>query len=124
MNMRDTILAARLGEPCTDANGITTAEFRFSAEAPVFAGHFPGNPLLPGVFQLEMTRVVAEMLLGATLAIREVVKAKFTSPIVPGETVQVDLRPLVETPLFQARATVRVGDRAAGEVILQLARES
>lgn len=124
MNLRETILAARLGEPRPNANGTTTTEFRFGGEAPVFAGHFPGNPLLPGVFQLEMTRVAAETLLGATLAIREVVKAKFTSPIVPGETVQLDLKPLADAPLIQARATVRVGDRAAGEVILQLARES
>jgi 3-hydroxyacyl-[acyl-carrier-protein] dehydratase len=123
MNMRDTILAARLGEPHTDASGATTAGFRFEADVPVFAGHFPGNPLLPGVFQLEMTRVVAEMVLGGTLAIREVIKAKFTSPIVPGEVVQVDVKPLVEAPLMQARAIVRVGDRTAGEVILQLARE-
>lgn len=30
--------------------------FSFAAEEDTFKGHFPNHPILPGVFQLEMTR--------------------------------------------------------------------
>ena len=63
MTMQSSIAAARIGEPKHNADGTAIFEFRFGADDPVFAGHFPNRPLLPGIFQLEMARVAAESVL-------------------------------------------------------------
>ena len=58
----------------------------------MFAGHFPDRPMLPGVFQLEMAHVAAESVLNCPLAVREIPKAKFQRPILPGEIVRLELK--------------------------------
>jgi 3-hydroxyacyl-[acyl-carrier-protein] dehydratase len=120
--MRNSILNARLGGPRQNVNGTTTFEFRFRAGDPVFAGHFPNRPLLPGIFQLELTRLAAESLLNCPLTIREIVKAKFQQPVLPEEILRVDLKLTEKNGTIQARAEFSVGGRMAGETNLLLWR--
>ncbi|MHC4973279.1 MAG: hypothetical protein ACYTG3_13205 [Planctomycetota bacterium] len=65
------------------------ATFTFDKELDVFSGHFPGYPLVPGVFLIEAVRGAAERATEAPLLIRRVVDAKFTAEVGPGETVTV-----------------------------------
>ena len=120
--MRDSIGAARIGDPSHNADGATVFEFKFGAEDPTFAGHFPGRPILPGVFQLEMTRVAAESVLNCPLFVREIRKAKFQRPILPGETVRAELKLSGQDDTIQARASFSVGGQPAGETVLILWR--
>ena len=64
------------------------ARFRFPAELEVFEGHFPGHPLVPGVFLIEGVRVVAERILGKPLRIARVRDAKFVAIVEPDVTVE------------------------------------
>ncbi|HSY74823.1 MAG TPA: hypothetical protein VK810_05080, partial [Dongiaceae bacterium] len=73
--MQSSIAAARMGESRQNADGTNVFEFRFGADDPMFAGHFPNRPLLPGVFQLEMARAAAESVLNCPLTVREISKA-------------------------------------------------
>ncbi len=120
--MQRSISAARIGEPQQNPDGTNVFEFRFGADDPTFAGHFPNRPLLPGVFQLEMTRVAAETVLDCPLAVREISKAKFQRPILPDETVRLELKLSETTETIQARANFSVKGQAAGETILLLWR--
>jgi 3-hydroxyacyl-[acyl-carrier-protein] dehydratase len=122
MTMRRSIQAAQIHGPLAGADGSWVGEFCFGADAPVFAGHFPGNPILPGVFQLELTRLMAEAVLKSPLAVREITKAKFRLPISPGETVRVELKLTDKDGAIQARASFSVGNQPAGDSILVLAR--
>lgn len=122
MTMRESITAARISGPCEQSDGATAFEFRFSANDPTFAGHFPTRPVLPGVFQLEMARVGAECVLKSSLAVREISKAKFLRPIVPGEIVRLDLKIWEQKDTIQARAHFSVGGKPAGETLLRLWR--
>ena len=124
MTMLDSIHAARLGEPQWQPDGSTVQEFRFPASDAVFAGHFPGHPLLPGIFQLEITRGMAESVLGGKLSVRAVTKAKFLRPIIPGETVRVALKSTEKADTIQVRARLTVIGQSAGEVMLEVAREA
>ena len=124
MNMKCSVAAAQIGQPPQEADDRTVFEFRFAADDPVFAGHFPGNPILPGVFQLELTRMVAEVVLKCPLALREVSKAKFRLPISPGETIRVELKVTEKDGAVQARASFAVGGQPAGETILLLGRSA
>jgi len=122
MTMRDSIAAARVGEPATNAEGVTVLEFCFSPDDPTFAGHFPSLPLVPGVFQIEMARMAAETLLGCACTVREITRAKFPHPIIPAETLRLELKVTPQAGAIQAHARLSVAGHPAGEVLLQLAR--
>jgi 3-hydroxyacyl-[acyl-carrier-protein] dehydratase len=123
MTMRNSIAAARKKNPPVQTGDSGVFEFQFSAGDPVFAGHFPGRPILPGVFQLEMARVAAESVLDCPLLVREVRKAKFQRPVLPDETVRVELKLSEKDGIVEARAGFSVGGQPAGETILFLCRE-
>lgn len=124
MTMHRSIAAARISGPRRADNGTAIFEFRFSADDPTFAGHFPGQPLLPGVWQLEMARAAAEWVLDCPLAVREVCRAKFRRPILPEEIVQLELKWVEEGGTIQARAALSIGGQPAGDVSLQLWRSA
>jgi 3-hydroxyacyl-[acyl-carrier-protein] dehydratase len=123
MNLRDSITAAHIGGPKPNPDGAFILEFRFGADDPIFAGHFPTYPVLPVVFQLEMARVAAELILSHPVALREVSKAKFLVPIGPGETVRLELKLSGPADTIQAHARFIVSGRPVGEALLQLARK-
>ena len=120
MMMRDVIARARRAGPQSDAQGVATMDFGFDATEPFFDGHFPGQPILPGVFQLEMVRSAAEWMLNRSLAISTVRKAKFHRPIRPGDTVRLQVKLTAEANEFFAQARFFVGEQAAGETQLKL----
>jgi 3-hydroxyacyl-[acyl-carrier-protein] dehydratase len=120
--MRASITAARISGPSREPDGTACLEFRFDATDPVFAGHFPNQPLVPGVFQLEMARLGAEWLIGEQLGVREISKAKFLRPIIPAELVRMNLRISESAADIGVRATFSVGGQAAGETVLKLVK--
>ena len=120
MSMRDSIAAARIGEPRQNAEGATVFEFKFDPEDSTFAGHFPGHPILPGVFQLEMVRIAAERVLNCSLSVSEIRKAKFQRPIFPREIVRLELEVTTNDGAIRARADFSVDGQLAGETVLLL----
>ncbi len=75
-------------------NSEVVAQYRTKEEHPIFEGHFPGNPVLPGVVQIEMMAQAAAFGLLKTVkdpsesnmevALISVSNAKFRKPIGPG----------------------------------------
>ncbi len=122
MNMRDSIAAARIRGPDHLADGAAVFEFYFEADDPVFAGHFPTHPLLPGVFQIEMTRSAAEWAMGCAMVVGEVGKAKFQRPILPDERILLELKWAETEDTIRACADFSVGGQRAGQSILKLWR--
>lgn len=53
---------------------------------PIFRGHFPGQPVLPGVCMIEMLKEVLEDLLRQELRISGAPVIKFLAMIVPDKT--------------------------------------
>ena len=64
--------------------------------SPVFEGHFPGNPLLPGALMIETIAQTGGWLVLAMLRftrmpfLAQVKEAKMRAFVVPGQTLQVD----------------------------------
>ena len=119
--MRAVVEKALSNGPTRDSDALeATFEYCFAADEPVFEGHFPGHPLLPGIFQIEMTRLAAERLMGRPLSIARILKTKFTRAILPEETIGLNLRCTEGESAIKARARLSVGEERAGETLLEL----
>ena len=88
--MVDRIVEARLGESCIGIKNVTVNE-------PQFQGHFPENPIMPGVLLIEGMAQTAGALCVASLGsessahvvyLMTIDKAKFRKPVVPGDQVR------------------------------------
>lgn len=62
--------------------GVWRQSFCFAADSAVFAGHFPGHPVLPAVVQVLMVQVVLEAI-GQQAELASVPQAKFLAPLGP-----------------------------------------
>lgn len=56
-----------------------------AADHPAYAGHFPGQPILPGVVLLDAALHALAGVQGMPAASGQIKSAKFLSPVLPGE---------------------------------------
>ena len=84
---------------------------------PFFDGHFPGNPIMPGVLVIEAMAQTAALLLLHELEDRDrkvlffsgIEKARFRRPVVPGDQLRMEVESLRLRTFhsrFRGRATV------------------
>ena len=66
---------------------------------PAIAGHFPGNPIVPGVLILDEVLQVAEQWRGQ-LRLKSVASVKFASPLKPGRSFSIKLREEGHSDIF------------------------
>lgn len=89
-------------------------EFLIDVNEPVFAGHFPAYPILPGVLLLALARAVISDYFGRPVQLSEVRRQRFSKPVLPGMRVVVELQ---LTPCEdRAQASVRWTDASDGSV--------
>ena len=94
----DRIIDIRGDESCTGIKNVTFSE-------PFFQGHFPDNPVMPGVLLLEGMAQTA----GAACSFKQgrtgpaarvlfltIDKAKFRRPVVPGDVVEYHMRKIAQ----------------------------
>lgn len=67
------------------------ASFLIPADHPSIPGHFPGDPVVPGVVVLDSVRLAAEQRVASGLVITGLPQVKFVSPLRPGHEAVVDL---------------------------------
>jgi len=61
--------------------GEVTARFLFPAEFIGFQGHFPDKPVLPGVCKIQAVIVMLQAWEKRDISLKEIVSAKFLSPV-------------------------------------------
>lgn len=87
---------------------------------PYFQGHFPGEPIMPGVKQLEAMAQVAGILLnkvkdreGAIAYFMAIDKAKFRRKVVPGDCLRME----IEITRMRSRMATVTGKAYVGDEI-------
>ncbi len=96
----------------------------FPASLPVFADHFPGNPLVPGVLLVECAAQAAGALWQQSEGyLASVQQFRFRQPVRPGQTVTMEVTLEKEMGQFaQFAAVLRVGEDVVAEGKLVLSR--
>ena len=84
------------GAPEQVAPGEWEASFAFDASFAGFNGHFPGNPVVPGIVQIMAVTLTAAP--GADANLQQIGRSKFLSMVVPGDVMRVRAK------------TARIGD--------------
>ena len=102
------------------SEGALRAELSFPPELRVFAGHFPGQPIVPAVYLVEAATCAAGRALGRSLALSGVRSAKFTRPLLPGDsaTLRAELRE--EGEELELSGELSVGDVVAATLAVSL----
>lgn len=97
---------------------------------PVFLGHFPGRPVLPGVFLVEGMAQAGGLLLLHDMPHREnklllfagIEEAKFRRPVVPGDQVRYEVEVLrLRSTFCKVAGKALVDGELAAEAILSTA---
>ena len=78
------------GSPVAVSPDEWEALFTFGDDFAGFDGHFPGNPILPGVAQIMAAVLTAAP--GREARLRSIGRSKFLSMVRPGETMRVRAR--------------------------------
>ena len=96
----------------------------FPAGEPFFRGHFPGDPLVPGVILAEalaQTAGLAAGQSGKSFRLSAIKAMKFLAAVRPGDEIRLEARKLGAVgALWQFEVRARVGDRmvAEGAIVL------
>ena len=96
------LMVDRVIEIRGDDSGIGIKNVTFNE--PHFQGHFPGNPVFPGVLMIEgMAQTAGVMCVAATRSISPksvyfltIDKAKFRKPVLPGDTIEYHMQKIAQ----------------------------
>ena len=90
------------------------AKINVTFDEPYFAGHFPGNPVMPGVLIIEaLAQTGAVAILsqpewkGKTAYFAGIDKAKFKKKVLPGDTL------ILETEIIKVKGPIGIGKAVA-----------
>jgi beta-hydroxyacyl-ACP dehydratase FabZ len=96
-----------------------------SRNEPHFEGHFPGNPVMPGVLIVEALAQAGAIYAGRQVGFdptKQVIyfmaidKAKFRKPVVPGDVLHLEVVPLRKGgAIWRMRGEAKVGDVVVAE---------
>ncbi len=94
-----------------------------TVDDPHLQGHFPGNPLVPGVLLVEAMAQTAGLLLaeGSSAVLAQIRDARFRRPVVPGDQVRIEaerLGGLGGLHRFGVKASVDGALVAEAEIVL------
>jgi 3-hydroxyacyl-[acyl-carrier-protein] dehydratase len=117
--LRDEIRAA-LGEQTSDG-GELSARLNLDASFPGFRGHFPGQPVLPGVCLVQAALALFEAARSARAHLRRIESAKFMLPVLPGAPLRLTGRAEAADAGDEVlKVRVWNGDRRAAELALRV----
>ena len=101
-----------------------TSRFQFSPEFIGFQGHFPQKKILPGVCQLQLVLFTVEKDIGSAIALKEIILAKYLSPVFPDDEVTCVISDIGEaTGEFIVKATLTRKETRISEIKLRVSRE-
>ncbi len=87
-----------LTEISADGPDEISAVAEIHPDSPWFSGHFPDNPILPGIAQLGMVSDLLQKTAAQQLKIDSVRRVRFKQIILPNARIQIKIRPVKNKP--------------------------
>lgn len=88
------------------------------ADSPWFSGHFPGNPILPGIAQLEMIVKLISEATGTPLKLTGMSRVKFRKIVRPGDLLDIQVAPGMKKDQYTFRIVGDKEDVCSGSIFL------
>jgi 3-hydroxyacyl-[acyl-carrier-protein] dehydratase len=118
----DRVLEVEPGQRVVALKNVTINE-------PFFTGHFPGDPIMPGVLIIEMLAQAGGVMLltteehkGKLAYLAGVEKARFRKPVLPGDTLRGEITMLRgRGGMFWVKAAAHVGEKLVCDAELAFA---
>ena len=102
----------------TIADGEILAQVMAGDSSPWFSGHFPDNPILPGIAQLNMVVDVIAQSTNQNLYIKRLSRVKFKKLVRPGEALEIHITANGGEGLYTFRITHASQDVCSGMMSL------
>ena len=89
-------------------DGIVRFDISLNADCPVYEGHFPGEPVSPGVCNIQMVKECAEQVAGKSLFLNNLQQCRLTTLVAPLAHPQVEVKILLEEKgeAYKLKATI------------------
>lgn len=68
---------------------IAKSVFTLNPHNDIFKGHFPGNPVLPGVCVIQIIKDIVSQISGCDIMLSEANTIKFQNPVIPEENAEI-----------------------------------
>ena len=94
------------------------ARARAAAESPWFSGHFPGEPILPGIAQLQMVYEAIQQAGGSDLKIKGIKRTRFKKVIQPEDEIKIYAGPLNDNTLSYSFRIMVKGELACSGILI------
>ncbi len=94
------------------------AQVMVGESSPWFSGHFPDNPILPGIAQLHMTAEVIALSRQENLCIKRLSRVKFKRIVRPGERLEIHASATETKNQYTFRITSEGQDVCSGSMFL------
>ena len=89
-------------------DGIVRFDISLNADCSVYEGHFPGEPVSPGVCNIQMVKECAEQVAGKSLFLNNLQQCRLTTLVTPLAHPQVEVKILLEEKgeAYKLKATI------------------
>lgn len=94
------------------------ASIKLNPDHPVYQGHFPEQPVVPGVMQLQILKEILEQQVHQKLQVNNISQVKFLNMIIPGnQPLLLDIRlHTTDDEQVKVDASIRIDERIATKV--------
>lgn len=89
MLLKDSFYTVIASEPTPEG---LVAQLKINADHTIFEGHFPNNPVTPGVVQLEIIKELVSDFMGRKVDLQSLSNSKFLAILNPKETPIVNVK--------------------------------
>ncbi len=98
--------------------GVMEASERVDADSPWFSGHFPNDPVLPGIAQLNLVMESIEAALGRSLVLQSLVRIKFKRLVRPGDVLDIRIEPGTKEDHYAFKIHTNNREVCSGRLVL------